>query len=141
MVARRKDILSPKERSERMSRVRSKDTKPELLVRRLTHSMGYRYRLHYGKLPGRPDMVFPGRKKVIFVHGCFWHLHEGCPLNRPPRSRADYWLPKLRGNKERDARNQAQLREQGWDILVVWECKLKAPAELASRIRKFLDAT
>src|SRR4051794_27886636 len=104
------DILSPEERSKRMSLVRSKDTKPELFVRRLVHSMGYRYRLHGQKLPGRPDMVFSRRKRVIFVHGCFWHLHEGCPNNRVPKSRSDYWLPKLEGNKRRDERNQDQLR-------------------------------
>lgn len=139
-----RDPLSPAERSERMGRVRNKDTKPEMLVRRLAHSMGYRYRLHSGKLPGRPDMVFAGRGKVIFVHGCFWHRHgevtgETCPLTRTPKSRLDFWKAKFEGNKERDRRNLARLREEGWEPLVVWECQTRDVDELSSRIRRFLD--
>ncbi|HBI46414.1 MAG TPA: very short patch repair endonuclease, partial [Planctomycetales bacterium] len=102
------DSLSPEERSERMSRVRNKDTKPELVVRRLVHSLGYRYRLHSGRLPGRPDIVFAGRKKVVFVHGCFWHRHRGCALCRMPKSRLDFWAPKLEGNRRRDINTTAQ---------------------------------
>lgn len=122
-----------------MSRVRSKDTKPEMRVRRLVHSMGYRYRLHYGKLPGKPDMVFPERKKVIFVHGCFWHRHEGCPRCRMPKSRRDFWAPKLEKNKLRDIQNQARLREMGWDVLVIWECETEEAAGLPGRIMYFLE--
>lgn len=140
-----RDTLTPRQRSERMGRVRNKDTKPELLVRRLVHSMGYRYRLHSGKLPGRPDMVFSGRRKVIFVHGCFWHRHGEvcpvavCPLTRTPKSRLDFWVSKFEKNKERDARNQAELREMGWDYLVVWECQTRDVDELESRVGRFLD--
>lgn len=121
-----------------MSRVRSKNTKPEMAVRRLVHAMGYRYRLHSKRLPGRPDMVFSSRRKVIFVHGCFWHRHEGCPKCRLPKSRLDYWLPKLEGNKARDAANQSELRKMGWDVLTVWECEIKDTEKLASKIAGFL---
>lgn len=134
----RLDTLSPEQRSERMSRVRAKNTKPELLVRRLIHSLGYRYRLHSKKLPGHPDLVFPGRKKVIFVHGCFWHRHEGCPLCRMPKTKIDFWKPKFEGNQSRDKVNQAKLREQGWDFLIIWECELRDREPLAGRIKEFL---
>lgn len=128
-----------------MGRVRNKDTKPEMFVRRLVHSMGYRYRLHSGNLPGRPDMVFPGRRKAILVHGCFWHRHnevcpgEACSLTRSPKSRLDFWLPKFERNKERDREKQGELRDMGWDYLVVWECQLKNVDELSREIRSFLD--
>lgn len=134
------DPLSPVQRSERMGRVKSKDTKPELRVRRLVHSMGYRYRLHSPSLPGHPDLVFSRHRKVIFVHGCFWHRHGHCPLTRLPKSRLDFWVPKLERNKERDIRNQRLLRERGWDYLVVWECEIRSLADLATRIRMFLEA-
>jgi DNA mismatch endonuclease, patch repair protein len=133
------DTLTPKERSERMGRVRNKDTKPELVVRRLVHSLGYRYRLHSRTLPGHPDMVFARRGKVIFVHGCFWHRHApSCPLTRMPKSKLDFWRPKFEDNKRRDAENQARLRELGWAYLVVWECELTDLETLANRIRQFL---
>ena len=132
------DPLSPEARSAQMRRVRSKDTGPELVVRRLVHSMGYRFRLHSKTLPGHPDLVFAGRRKVIFVHGCFWHRHEGCPRCRMPKSRVDFWRPKLEGNQKRDQANQLRLRELGWDYLVIWECQLKDVAALAARIREFL---
>lgn len=132
------DTLTPSERSERMSRIRSRDTKPEMAVRRLVFSMGFRYRLQ-GRLPGRPDLVFSGRRKVIFVHGCFWHLHAGCPQCRVPKSRLEFWLPKLEANRKRDEENQTQLRELGWATLVIWECELKDSVRLTSRIRKFLQ--
>lgn len=122
-----------------MGRVRNKDTKPEMRVRRLVHSLGYRYLLHSDRLPGRPDMVFPGRKKVIFVHGCFWHRHEGCARCRLPKSRLDFWVPKLEKNKLRDSENQAKLRELGWDVLVVWECEVEEAAGLPGRIMDFLE--
>ena len=134
------DTLSPEERSERMSRIRGKGTKPELLVRRLVHKMGYRYRLHRKELPGKPDMVLPGRQKVIFVHGCFWHRHPDpdCRLARLPKSRLDFWRTKLEHNRERDLENQAKLRELGWDYLVIWECQLRQLDKLAARIGQFL---
>lgn len=123
-----------------MSRVRGKDTKPEMMVRRLVHSMGYRYRLHSDKLPGRPDMVFAGRRKVIFVHGCFWHRHGGdCPLTRMPKSRLDFWEPKLEKNRVRDQEKQRRLREMGWDYLIVWECQLRDLDKVAERVRGFLQ--
>ncbi|GJH07708.1 DNA mismatch endonuclease Vsr [Caballeronia novacaledonica] len=134
------DTLTPAERSARMALVRAKDTKPELLVRRLVHGMGYRYRLHRRELPGTPDLVFPGRGKVIFIHGCFWHRHVRCALARLPKSRGDFWLPKLTANAERDARNVRALRRLGWNVLTIWECQLGDTAKLASRIRRFLDA-
>lgn len=133
------DTLSPEQRSERMSRVRGKDTKPELIVRQLVYSMGYRYRLHYTQLPGCPDMVFNKRKKAIFVHGCFWHRHEGCPNCRLPKSRLDFWAPKLEGNRLRDSANQDKLRELGWDVLVIWECEIKDHQQLANRVKAFLE--
>jgi DNA mismatch endonuclease (patch repair protein) len=121
-----------------MALIRSKNTRPELAVRSLVHGMGYRYRLHGMGLPGRPDMVFRGRQKVIFVHGCFWHLHRNCPNCRPPKSKVDYWKPKLEGNAARDKKVREQLRVLGWKVLVVWECDLCKPDRLASRIRAFL---
>lgn len=123
-----------------MSRVRGRDTKPEMLVRRLTHGMGYRYRLHRRGLPGSPDLVFPSRMKVIFVHGCFWHQHldPGCKLARLPKSKLDFWGPKLETNRERDERNLVLLAELGWDVLVIWECQTKNREELQARIGGFL---
>ena len=135
------DTLSKAQRSERMSRVRGKDTKPELLVRRLVHGMGYRYRLHRRDLPGTPDLVFPGRRKVIFVHGCFWHRHPDptCKLARLPKSRREFWLPKLEGNRARDVENMARLEELGWESMTIWECQLRDQEALEERVRRFLD--
>jgi DNA mismatch endonuclease, patch repair protein len=137
-----RDTLTPLERSARMARVRGKDTKPEMSVRRLVHGMGYRYRLHAGDLPGRPDLVFRKRCKVIFVHGCFWHRHDdpGCKLARLPRSRLAFWGPKLEGNRARDERVVSELEGRGWTVLTVWECQIKTDASLGAKIRKFLDA-
>jgi len=133
------DTLTPAQRSERMSRVRSKDTKPELTVRRLVHSLGYRYRLHGRKLPGNPDLVFASRRKVIFVHGCFWHRHPRCRNTRLPKSRLDFWRPKLESNRKRDLKNQRKLRRLGWRYLVVWECQTKNMERLSERIIDFLE--
>lgn len=123
-----------------MSLVRAKDTKPELRVRSLVHSLGYRYRLHARDLPGCPDLVFPSRRKVIFVHGCFWHQHD-CPMgNRMPKTRVAFWQRKLEGNVKRDAAIKRQLRKERWKILVVWECQV-APSRMRSlttRIDRFL---
>lgn len=134
------DNLSKQQRTERMSLVRHKDTGPELTVRRLVHSLGYRYRLHGRKLPGRPDLVFRSRKAVIFVHGCFFHRHPdpACRLARLPKSRLDFWLPKLEGNRARDERNIHSLVDLGWRVLIVWECDLKHKVELERRITQFL---
>lgn len=123
-----------------MSRVRSRDTKPELLVRRLVHGMGYRYRLHRRDLPGKPDLVFGPRRKVILVHGCFWHGHEdpACKLARAPKSRQEFWGPKLQRNRERDAEVERRLNESGWEVLTLWECELGDRAGLERRVRTFL---
>jgi len=134
------DSLSPKERSEIMARVRSKNTRPELRVRNLVYALGYRYRLHDRNLPGCPDLVFRLRRKVIFVHGCFWHRHARCALARLPKSRLDFWIPKLEGNKVRDQRNKRALARRGWKVLTIWECQLGNPTRLSARIGRFLDA-
>lgn len=134
------DTLDPQQRSARMALVRAKNTKPELLVRRLVHGLRYRYRLHRRDLPGTPDLVFPGRHKIIFVHGCFWHRHADCALARLPKSRSKFWLLKLEGNAKRDARNVRALRRQGWGVMTIWECQLRDKARLATRIGRFLDA-
>ena len=135
------DTLTPSERSKRMSLVRGKDTKPELTVRRLVHSSGFYYRLHGKGLPGKPDLVFAGRHKVIFVHGCFWHRHpkRSCPLARLPKSRLDFWQPKLERNRMRDKQKQAKLRRLGWRVLVVWECELSDPNKIKSKVIEFLN--
>lgn len=133
------DTLTREQRSERMSRVRARNTGPELAVRQALHARGYRYRLHDKRLPGKPDLVFSSRRKVIFVHGCFWHRHSGCSLARLPKSRLDFWQTKLEGNKHRDARHLEQLRELGWSVLVVWECELRDMPTLVARLEAFLN--
>ncbi len=122
-----------------MSRVRAKDTKPELTVRSIVHAMGFRYRLHVRELPGNPDMVFPKRGKIIFVHGCFWHRHGKCKNTRWPKSRLDFWQPKLEANHARDAANRRALRKLGWEVLVVWECQLKNLEKTAERLERFMS--
>ena len=131
------DTLTPEQRSAQMAKVRSKDTKPEMFVRRLVHRMGYRFRLHRRDLPGNPDLVFGPRKKVIFVHGCFWHGHD-CSFGRIPKSRVDFWETKIRTNRSRDEAHLARLEESGWRSLVIWECQLKKAKELENKIREFL---
>ena len=126
------------ERSALMARIGSKDTKPELLVRKLLHGMGYRYRLHRRDLPGTPDICFPGRRKVVFVHGCFWHRHDGCKRATTPGTRRSYWERKFKGNVVRDRRNLADLEHLGWEALVVWECETADLPALAERLREFL---
>ncbi|MBE1423979.1 DNA mismatch endonuclease (patch repair protein) [Desulfomicrobium macestii] len=122
-----------------MSRIRGKDSAPEIRLRRLVHKLGYRYRLHVKELPGTPDLVFPSRRAVIFMHGCFWHRHEGCKLARLPKSKLDFWKKKLDSNKNRDALQQQRLYELGWRVLVIWECELDDADRLVMTIRKFLD--
>ena len=123
-----------------MSRIRHRDTKPEMMVRRLLHAMGFRYRLHDKRLPGSPDIVFASRKKAIFVHGCFWHRHPdaGCALARMPKSRLDFWRPKLEGNRTRDVRHQSELDALGWRYLIVWECELRDKEQFRNRLLAFL---
>jgi DNA mismatch endonuclease (patch repair protein) len=133
------DTVGTWRRSEIMARVRNKDTKPEMIVRRITHGLGYRYRLHYKHLPGRPDLVFPARRKVIFVHGCFWHRHEGCDMCRTPKSHTAFWTEKFEANVSRDRANQEMLRLQGWEVLIVWECETYRSTTLPERIEEFLD--
>jgi DNA mismatch endonuclease, patch repair protein len=122
-----------------MRLVPAKGSTPEMVVRRLVHSMGYRYRLHSSGLPGKPDLVFSARKKVILVHGCFWHRHSNCHLARLPKSRLDFWLPKLERNKERDKLVVRALRKLGWKTLIVWECETVSKEKLAKKLRRFLD--
>ncbi|WEF30700.1 very short patch repair endonuclease [Pseudoduganella chitinolytica] len=133
------DSVSVQRRSEIMARVKGKHTSPELSVRRMLHAAGYRYRLHVGKLPGKPDLVFPGRSKVILINGCFWHRHRGCSLARLPKSRVEFWTEKLERNRQRDARNVEALQALGWGVLTVWECELQDPSELLVRLKQFLD--
>jgi DNA mismatch endonuclease (patch repair protein) len=123
-----------------MARVRSKDSKAEMVVRRIVFALGYRYRLHGRTLPGQPDLVFRSRRKVIFVHGCFWHRHAGCALSRMPKSRLDFWGPKLNGNRERDIRTNEELVREGWGVLTIWECQLGETDCLQAKIKEFLDA-
>lgn len=124
--------------SRRMSAVRGVDTKPEMRVRRLVHSMGYRYRLHVRGLPGTPDMVFPSRRKVINVSGCFWHMH-GCVGSHVPTKRKAFWLAKLERNKMRDRANNRLLKQLGWDVLTIWECQLRDEPRLVQRLSAFLE--
>src|ERR1700742_5233375 len=131
------DHLGPKQRSRLMARVRARDTKPEQIIRRLVYSLGYRYRLHVKELPGSPDLVFKGRRKVIFVHGCFWHRHR-CRRGRIPTSRIDFWTDKLEGNKLRDRRKQRALARLGWRYLIVWECELTQLDRISKRVSRFL---
>lgn len=135
------DRMTPDERSRHMKRVRQKNTAPELRLRSALHARGLRYRLHPNELPGRPDLVFPGGRLAVFVHGCFWHGHD-CRAGRAPSSNTEYWGPKIEANRERDARKERELREAGWDVETVWECELKSiPApttieRVAERVRR-----
>ncbi|MBI2423555.1 MAG: DNA mismatch endonuclease Vsr [Candidatus Hydrogenedentes bacterium] len=134
------DKLTPAERSENMRRIASKNTSPELAVRSAAHRLGYRFRLHRKDLPGKPDLVFPRLGKVIFVHGCFWHQHKkaACKDARLPKSRREYWVPKLTRNVERDKSNQRRLRRLGWKCLILWECEVKDAERLERRLLQFL---
>ena len=128
-------------RSALMAKVGRRDTKPEMIVRRHLFSNGYRYRLHARELPGRPDIVFRKRRKAIFVHGCFWHRHDGCPRATVPKTRQTFWLNKFDGNTARDARNEDALSAMGWNILVVWECETKDVEVLSARLLAFVEAS
>lgn len=121
-----------------MAGIRNKDSAPEMRLRRLIHGMGFRYRLHVRALPGTPDVVFPARRAVIFMHGCFWHRHEGCALARLPKSRIEFWKKKLESNRLRDRNTLASLSRLGWRVLVVWECQMKDEKHVARVVRQFL---
>ena len=135
------DTVSPEVRSRIMAQVKSKGMKPEMKVRRLLHGLGYRYRLHRKDLPGQPDLVFSSRRKVVFVNGCFWHKHAGCPRVRIPATNRDYWVAKLERNRARDERNVALLKESGWATITVWECQLTNIEDVTERLVDFLERT
>ncbi len=132
------DKLTKERRSQNMAAIRSMGMKPEMAVRSLVHRLGFRFRLHRKDLPGVPDLVFPAMKKVIFVHGCFWHQHDACREGRLPKSRQDYWVPKLTRNVERDAQHTAALKKNGWRVLTLWECQVENDSRLPQTILKFL---
>lgn len=131
------DTRSTEQRRRIMQSVGQKDTGPEMTVRRMAHALGYRYRLHVKGMPGKPDLVFPSRKKVIFVHGCFWHGH-GCQKGRLPKSRPDYWVPKIEANRVRDAAAEKALADSGWTALTIWQCEIQSGPDLAARLVTFL---
>ena len=133
------DNRSSESRSALMARIGQKNTKPELAVRSLLHGLGYRFRLHRRELPGTPDIAFIGRKKAIFVHGCYWHGH-GCKIGKPPKSNLEFWLPKIRGNRERDARKRSELEAIGWSVEEVWQCEIKDIERLSDRLQSFLGS-
>jgi DNA mismatch endonuclease Vsr len=132
------DIMSKQERSQRMSLIRSQNTTPELVVRSLIHHLGFRFRLHRRDLPGHPDVVFPSRRCVVFIDGCFWHGHE-CSIGHIPYSNSEYWQEKIARTKLRDSKNRKLLRKKGWRALIVWECEIKNTEELTKRLRRFLE--
>jgi DNA mismatch endonuclease (patch repair protein) len=133
------DILTPEERSLMMGKIKGRNTKPEMIVRSLCHSMGLRFRLHRKDLPGSPDLVFPKYRLCLFVHGCFWHRHPGCKYAYTPKSRPEFWLPKLARNVERDAEKTVSLRGMGWRVEVVWECETRDTTLLHRKLKEILD--
>jgi len=136
------DVMSSEQRSRNMSRIRGKDTKPELHLRSLLHASGFRFRVHHSGLPGRPDIVLPKYKTVIFVHGCFWHRHEGCRYTTTPKTRPDFWAAKFEATLIRDAKKSDQLRSAGWQVVTVWECELKEnPEAVVKHLRQKLEGT
>lgn len=135
------DIIDKQARSRLMGRIGGKDTKPEMAVRRLAHRLGFRFRLHQRDLPGSPDLVFPGPRKVVFVHGCFWHRHPGCRLAYEPKSNLAFWTKKFAANVARDEKVLADLKNQGWDALVIWECEAKDTELVVSRLSAHLGRT
>jgi DNA mismatch endonuclease (patch repair protein) len=133
------DTVSPEKRSRNMSRIKGRDTQPEKAVRSLLHGMGFRFRLHVKELPGKPDIVLPRHKSVIFVHGCFWHGHPGCRRASIPATRTEFWTAKINGNRQRDEQTLAALEKLGYRCLVVWQCQLRDKAELRRRLAAFLN--
>ncbi|MCJ8190712.1 very short patch repair endonuclease [Sphingomicrobium aestuariivivum] len=136
------DFVSREKRANIMRGSKAKDTRPELAVRRLLHGMGYRFRLHRKDLPGKPDIAFVGRKKAVFVHGCFWHQHldPKCPISRKPSSNTEFWDQKFATNRARDERHEAALKDLGWDVLTIWECEIQQ-AKLGERLAAFIGPT
>ncbi|HEY3374646.1 MAG TPA: very short patch repair endonuclease [Candidatus Aquicultor sp.] len=132
------DVFDKEKRSWIMSRVTGKDTKPEMVVRRAVHGLGYRYRLHGKNLPGHPDLVLTRHKKIVFVHGCFWHGHEGCKRSKRPSSNTQFWNEKIDKTMRRDIKVEEELKALGWNVLVVWECETKNPEELMRKLERFL---
>lgn len=135
-VGKMTDRISPAKRSENMRAIKSKNTSPEKRVRSAAHHLGLRFRLHRSDLPGSPDLLFPGRKTALFVHGCFWHRHENCPVATTPKTNTDYWSRKFRRNMERDRENRKKLEEGGWRVLVIWECETKTLESMQAFFRK-----
>ena len=132
------DLISPERRSANMAQIRGRDSKTEVAVRRLVHRLGYRFRLHRRDLPGTPDLVFPARRKVVFVHGCFWHRHPGCRFAYEPKSNVEFWRTKFATNTQRDARVERELEQMAWDVLTVWECETANDGVLTAVLRRFL---
>ncbi len=132
------DFLSPRQRSERMSRIRGTNTKPEIVVRRLLHAAGLRFRLHVPKLIGRPDIVLPRYKSIVLVHGCFWHRHTGCSIATTPKSNTSFWRAKFEGNVTRDRRNRAKLRRLGWRVFVIWECQVNSATKSEATMHRLV---
>lgn len=135
------DKLTPRQRSAHMARIGRANTLPELKVRRLLHRLGYRFRLQWNGAPGRPDVAFPGRRRAIFVNGCFWHAHEGCNTHRVPKTRTDFWQQKFAKNRERDQRLLTAARQLGWECLVIWECEVDDTAAMSKRLTRFVGST
>jgi DNA mismatch endonuclease (patch repair protein) len=133
------DVHTPEQRSRNMAAIRSKNTRPEMFVRAIAHQLGYRYRLHVRSLPGAPDLVFPRLRKIINVHGCYWHMHKCRFGSVVPKTNADFWQTKRQGNVERDRRTLSALRRAGWRVLVVWECETKDSARLTKKLCRFLE--
>lgn len=133
------DTVPPETRSRIMAQVKSKGMKPEMKVRHLLHGLGYRYRLQRADLPGKPDLVFPSRRKIVFINGCFWHNHPDCPRVRIPASNRNYWVSKLQRNQARDERNIGLLKERGWSVMTVWECQLRDMEATTEALIEFLD--
>lgn len=133
------DVVTPEQRSRNMSKIKGKNTKPEMIVRSMCHELGLRYRLHRKDLPGTPDLVFPKRRLCLFVHGCFWHRHPGCKYSYTPKSRLDYWLPKLAKNVERDMKAKRALEISGWRVSIIWECQTKNRDILRAEIQKMIN--
>lgn len=133
------DVFPSDKRSWIMGRVREKNTSPELKVRSLVHHLGYRFRLHRKDLPGKPDLVFPSRNKIIFVHGCFWHGHDCARGHRVPKTNSEYWIEKIQRNMRRDSKHQSELKAMGWHVLVIWECEINNPKIVVGKIDEFLS--
>lgn len=133
------DTRTPEQRRRIMQAVKTRNTGPELVVRRVLFRLGYRYRLNAKKIPGRPDIVFPGRMRAIFVHGCFWHGH-GCAKGQAPKSRLEYWQPKLKANRDRDAAQLLELEKVGWSVMAIWQCEIHDEEVLAAKLKRFLDS-